>query len=326
MSEPDNSGKPLLSATKLVAHLKSEGIAFDLCSEADAATYLTNTNNYLRAASYRKLFPTQVEGCHAGQYINLDFAYLIELSSTDRQLRDALLGIVIDVEHFAKVDLLRRLEAEGEDGYAVVSGYLACHPRVLGGLRVRSEEGERHDIYSGNLIARYLNNMPAWVMLEVVDFGSFVDFWLFCAERWGDDEMRQVHFVLKSTKALRNACAHNSLLVHGLNARDAPANFATNLLISNSLNAHGMKNTRTRRTKLKNLRIAQIAAALWALDHFCKRPSTRSRHATKLAVVRDSVKESYFAQDASAGTNMAIVSFFDFLWRLVDIWAPNRTE
>lgn len=331
MSEPDQSNqmpraKPLLSAAELVALLKSKGVTFNLCSEADAVTYLTETNNYLRAASYRKLFPTHLEGPRVGQYINLDFAYLIELSSVDRRLRETLLGIVIDVEHFAKIELLRHLELEDEDGYAVISDYLARRPRVLDGLRARAEESNRHDVYSGNLIAHYLDSMPVWVMLEVVDFGTFVDFWLFCSERWGDDEMRQMHFPLKSTKALRNACAHNSLLVHGLNARDAPANFPTSLLISNSLNARGMKNSRTRRAKLKNLRVAQIAAALWALDHFCKLPSTRKRHATKLAAVRRSVEGSHFSQAPSAGANMSIVSFFDFLWRLIDIWVPNQAE
>lgn len=53
------------------------------------------------------------------------------------------------------------------------------------------------------------------------DFCTFVDFWLFCAERWGDD-MWQEHYVLKSVGVLRNACTHNSLLVHGLDARNAP--------------------------------------------------------------------------------------------------------
>ena len=47
MTDPDQSdrtprAKPLLSATELVAHLKSKGVAFDLCSEADAAAYLTD--------------------------------------------------------------------------------------------------------------------------------------------------------------------------------------------------------------------------------------------------------------------------------------------
>ena len=316
--------KPLLTVEQQIAHMKAKGITFDLCSEADAAAYLRDANNYLRTASYRKLFAVQREGEHPGAYICLDFAYLVELSSVDRMLREALLALAIDVEHFAKVSLLSRVEAEREDGYAIVSDFLAERPRVSRGLRARAEAGERHDTYTGDLIARYMGAMPAWVLLEVVDFGAFVDFWLFCAERWADDDMRQEHYVLKSVKALRNACAHNSLLVHGLDARDTPADYPTNRLLLDSLNAHGMGNTRTRRAKLGNLRVAQIAAALWALDRFCERESTRARHAARIDAVRKRVESAGFAQGTSAGANMALLSFFDFIWKLVDIWAPAR--
>ena len=241
-------------------------------------------------------------------------------------LRETLLDLAIDVEHFAKIRLLGRIESEEEDGYCIAASFLAMRPRTKSNLAARSEAGERHDTYSGDLIAHYLERMPVWVMLEVVDFGTFVDFWLFCAERWGDEEMRQQHYILKSVKALRNACAHNSLLVHGLDAQDAPADFPTNRLLSDSLNAHGMRNTKTRRAKLKNLRIAQIAAALWSLDEFCERSSTRIRHTKRLQEVRSRVGSARFAQSPSSGANKAILSFFDFLWKLVDIWAPMRAE
>lgn len=319
-------GKPLLSAGEQIDRLRSKGVTFELCSEEEAADYLAHANNYLRAASYRKLFPVHAEGPREGLFVNLDFAYLVELSSIDRMLREALLCIAIDVEHFAKIRLLERLEVEGEDGYAAVRDFLAARPRVAGGLRSRAEAGERHDTYSGDLIAHHLGDMPVWVMLEVVDFGAFVDFWLFCAERWSDEGMRQRHYVLKSVKALRNATAHNSLVVHGLDAQDAPADFPTNALISASLNEHGVRNSRTRRAKLRNLRVAQIAATLWSLDEFCARPSTLARDAARLEAVRARVQGAAFARGASAGANVAIVSFFDFIWKLVDIWAPYRAK
>ena len=317
--------KALLDVPAQIAKLKSKGATFDLCTEDEAADYLARANNYLRAASYRKLFPVHEQGARAGKFVHLDFAYLVELSSIDRMLREAFLPLTIDVEHFAKIRLLARMEAEGEDGYAVASEFLAARPRVERGLSARASADERHDTYTGDLIAHYLDRMPAWVLLEVVDFGTFTDFWLFCAERWGDERMRQQHYVLKSVKALRNACAHNSLLVHGLDAQDAPADFPTNRLLSDSLNAHGMKNTRTRRAKLKNLRVAQMAAALWSLGEFCERPSTRARHAERLAAVRCRVESAEFSTGVSAGTNLAILSFFSFIWKLVDIWAPKRT-
>ena len=316
--------KPLLTVEQQIAHMKSKGIAFDLCTEENAAAYLHDANNYLRTASYRKLFPVNEQGARAGLFVHLDFAYLIELSSVDRMLREAFRPLTIDVEHFAKMRLLSRIETKREDGYAIVSDFLADRPRVSHGLEARAEAGERHDTYTGDLIARYLGGMPAWVLLEVVDFGTFTDFWLFCAERWGDEEMRQQHYILKSVKALRNACAHNSLLVHGFDARDAPADYPTNSLLSDSLNSHGMKNSRTRRSKLGNLRVAQMAAALWSLDEFCARPSTLSRNAERLDAVRRRVEAARFSQSPSAGANKSILSFFSFIWKLVDIWAPTR--
>ena len=51
-------------------------------------------------------------------------------------------------------------------------------------MKVRGREGERHDAYAGDLIAHHIDDMPIWVFLEVIDFGTLVDFYLFCATRW----------------------------------------------------------------------------------------------------------------------------------------------
>lgn len=83
--------------------MNSKGITFNLCSEEGAADYLARANNYLRTASYRKLFPRQVDGLHVGEYVNLDFEHLRALSRIDRCLREALLLATADVEHFAKI-------------------------------------------------------------------------------------------------------------------------------------------------------------------------------------------------------------------------------
>lgn len=83
-----------------------------------------------------------------------------------------------------------------------------------------------------------------------------------------------------------------------------------------------MHNTKTRRAKLKNLRIAQIAATLYALDSICGRRSTRDRNAERL----DEVRGFYHSKESLFAANDGIRSFFDFLWRLVDIWCPKRAQ
>lgn len=322
---PSMKTKPLLAVEQQIGHLKSKGVTFDICDENTARSYLSEANNYLRVASYRKLYARQVEGNHIGNYINLDFANLVDLAALDRQLREAFLLAAIDIEHFAKVKVLRCAEGHTEDGYAIVADFLgslnhAERNRLNGSFKMRSREGEGHDTYSGDLIAHYLGDMPLWVMLEVIEFGAFVNLYLFCARRWQDAEMEQEHYVLKSVKALRNACAHNSCIVNGLTSEADIANYPTNSLILKALNEAGIRNSKSRRTKLKNLRIAQMTAALFALSTLCTRETTRARHAKRFA----SLRELFEAKRAQYRDDNPFVSFFDFLWKLVDVWVPKK--
>ena len=285
----------ILSPNDLVERLKQKGVTFELCSEKDASDYLARSNNYLRAASYRKLYPKKVGGSHDGEYIGLDFEALRCLSSADRVLRCALREICIDVEHFARVRLLERARAEGEDGWSIVTEYLEGLPkrgeRVTVALSRRGVLGDYHDEYSGDLIAHYeQQGYPLWVFLEVVEFGRFCDFWLFCAKRWNDKRMFDYHYVLKSVKALRNASCHNSCIINGLSTDSDRAGFPISDPILVSLREHGLKNSKSTRAKLRNLRVAQIAAALFASNEFCQNVKTGKRHAEEMFSVRMSFK------------------------------------
>ena len=61
--------KPFMTPERLVAALKARGVTFELCSEEEAADYLAHANNYLRTASYRKLYPVRTEGDRVGEYV-----------------------------------------------------------------------------------------------------------------------------------------------------------------------------------------------------------------------------------------------------------------
>ena len=319
--------KPLLTVEEQIAHLKTKGVTFDLCSEEEAATFLTEGNNYLRTASYRKLYPRQIEGADIGAYVNLDFADLKSLSSLDRQLREAFLALSVDVEHFAKMKVHANLMERGEDGYGIVADFHANlnhagRNAIQGAFDRRSRDDEGHDTYTGDLIARYRPDMPAWVFAEALDFGTFLTFYKFCAERWEDAVMLQEHYVLKSVKALRNATAHNHCVINGFVGTAETASYPANELITDALNAAGLGRTKSRRAKLANLRIAQMAATLYAANTLFTRESTKQRNAQRLALLR----RSYEANLDRYRPNSSLVSFFDFLWKLVDIWLPDARE
>ena len=100
-------------------------------SEDDARAYLEKKSNYFRLRAYRLGFPKVEEGARKWEYANLDFKMLVDLSIVDRLLRYEMLPLTLDVEHFATVKLLKRIEMEGEDGYAVVPEYICVSSRGL---------------------------------------------------------------------------------------------------------------------------------------------------------------------------------------------------
>lgn len=320
--------KPARTPKELVGLLKDHGVKFEKCSEEDAVEYLRHTNNYFRAASYRKLYPVREFGPDKGKYGNLDFAALVALSSIDRKLRCAFREITIDIEHFARVELVEKCIEHGEDGYKIVEDYFARlrktgNGRAVKAIKDRSATGDKPDPYSGDLIAHYLNDLgglSVWALLEVVEFGRFADFWLFCAKRWKDQEMLDHHYLLKSVKGLRNACCHNNCIVHAFSKDAESASFSVRDPLASSLKENGLKNTKSRKGKLHNLRIAQIAATLYAATIFCDRDSTSARHAELLGKFRASVDAArpLFPNDGSLG------AYFDFVIKMIDIWRPAR--
>ncbi len=314
---------------ELVALLKDHGVKFEKCGEDEAVEYLRHTNNYFRAASYRKLYPIKQFGPDKGNYSHLDFAALVALSSVDRELRAAFREITLDIEHFARVELVEKCVEQDEDCYKIVDDYFERlrkrngDDRALDSIMARSSTGKRPDPYSGDLIAHYLNDLgglSVWALLEVVEFGLFTDFWLFCAKRWKDQEMLDHHYLLKSVKGLRNACCHNDCMVHAFSKDAESAAFSVRDPLASSLKENGLKNTKSRKGKLHNLRIAQIAAALYAASIFCDRDSTQARHAELLGKLRESVDTArpLFPKDGSLG------AYFDFVFKMVDIWRPAR--
>ena len=326
LADDAGSRKSLLTPEQLVARLKAKGVTFDRCTEAEAADYLAHANNYLRAASYRKLYPVRAEGERAGEYIGLDFEALRRLASADRALRSALREIVIDVEHFARARLLDRAIAEGEDSYTIVADYLADlssrdRSRITGALSWRARRGTAHDEYSGDLIAHYQEQgFPLWLFLEVIEFGKFKDPWLYCAKRWDDRDMLVEHYTLKSAGALRNAVCHNRCLINGFSSREPDVDFETPATVLASMNLCGIRNGKTRRRKMANPRIAQIASVLYLSCIMCTRETTRARHADVMA---DAV-ESLTAAKPFCPADGSLGSYFDFIIKLVDIWVPGR--
>ena len=129
-----NHRKESMSPKEQVAHLKEKGVKFNLLSESDAERYLRDNNNYFRLLSYRANFAKVDAGPRKGQYANLDFGMLVDLSIIDMLLRREMLTLTLDVEHFARMKLLREIEEHGEDDRVANVG-VSGKPSAKGILR-----------------------------------------------------------------------------------------------------------------------------------------------------------------------------------------------
>ena len=280
--QPDAEGpkavhaKPLLSTGELVAHLKSKGVTFDLCGEADAAGYLEDKTYYFKIAAYRTLFQKRVGGARDGQYVGLDFGHLVELASVDRKLRYALLPMTLDVEHFARAKLMHRVEGDpAEDGYGIVADYMASLNHDNRRRRLAEINMLEPDAYCGDLVRKYRDDMPAWVFLELISFGSFIDFYLFCAQRWGDSDMSEEHYMLRFVKSARNAAAHSSNIVNGF-VGTGGSQHPTPTSVSVALSRAGVSK-RVRSSKMGNPRLQQIATLLFLHMRIVPEGTSRER-------------------------------------------------
>ena len=220
-------GKPKKGMDQLVSEMKnSRGINFNYFNENDAVDYLTNVNNYLRTAAYRKNYLKYNKGTHSGKYINLDFAYLVELSIIDMHYRFLVQKMCSDIEHSICVQLISDIEKDPEcNGYDIVKQFLDENQKEL--KKIVATVNSPH---TGDLLKKYFavrrndNNKheienyeecPVWVLMELLSFGSIINFYLYYYESRDKPPIKKS--LLNLVRSLRNAAAHNNCIIYDLN-------------------------------------------------------------------------------------------------------------
>lgn len=311
--------KRWLTPCEQVEHLKGKGVRFTLVSEEWAVSYLSKNNNYFRLRSYRTGFSKVEEGPRKGQYANLDFKMLVDLSIIDMLLRYQMLPMTLDIEHFAKVRLLERIEKAGEDGYDIVRNFLASYDETNSkGELVNSAKSEirrgSSSPYVAGILAKYSDfDFPAWVFLELTSFGSFVYFYKFCADKFDDKKMVDDFYLLQSVKSLRNACAHNNCILNEMSA--GKPMFRARNAVSRAVGGISTIGKGQRKSKLSNDRLQQVATTLYVRSILASDGVHQHRSESLHAFVSRMNKHIEYYEG-----NDQISSGFEFIEKLVDAW------
>lgn len=247
--------KLLKTSDELISHMKNKGIKFDIVNEQDAKAFLQNINYYMKLASYRANYEKHKSN---GKYINLDFAYLQELSTIDMHLRYLTLQMCLDIEHALKTRLLKDIEDNPEeDGYDIIRKFIMKYERSCQNI-----QKHKSSEYCRELIEKYYPYFPAWVFVELVSFGDMVKLYEYYTKiypgRLKDSEL------LYSIRDLRNATAHSNCLINKLQKGTNKPSVKIVKFVSN-IDGIG---TSMRRNKLSNKFIYDFIALLYVYDEF----------------------------------------------------------
>lgn len=306
--------KPSLSVDEQIEHLKDKGVQFTIMDKAAAKTYLTIHNNCFKLTAYRKNYDKHPDGENKGKYINLEFAYLVDIAIIDMRLRYQLIHMALDIEHHTKLQILRKLEERGEDGYAVVRDYISSLDQKQKKIFDGEMERNKGNIYCGDVARKYDGEYPAWAFIEIIPFGRLVAFYGFCAERFDDKEMQNNFYRLLTCKEIRNAAAHSNCILNDLRARTATHD--TNAKVTAELAKTEGMSPNFRKNRMSNARIQQIVTLLYMHKTMVQSRGLKNAAAEELQKVTERMDRHrcYYL------TNKPVRDSLDFIKNVIDKW------
>ena len=310
--------KPKLSLDGQIEHLKEKGVLFNIMDEAEARDYLGQHNNYFKLTAYRKNYDKHPAGENKDKYINLEFAYLVDIAVIDMQLRYRIVHMALDLEHHTKLQLLRKMDEYNEDGYQVVQDYIDSldeKQRKIFDSEINRNKG---NIYCGDIIAKYEGAFPVWAFIEIVSFGRLVAFYGFCADRFSDKSMKDTFYRLLTCKEIRNASAHSNCILNNLKAKTAA--HSTNAAVTSELMKIKGMNTNFRKNRMSNARNQQVVTLLYTHKDMVESEGIKRSESEDLKKIMERVDKNYDYYN----TNPMIKGTFDFLKLVVDSWFKSE--
>ena len=301
--------KPMIKTQEQIEYLKCKDISFKKCSEQDAARYLRENNNYFKLTSYRKNY----DKC-GDKYIKLDFGYLKDLAIIDMKLRYVLVQLALDIEHYAKMEILRSAEENQEDGYTICEDFRSSMLLEQQTRFQHEMERNKNSIYCRDLFIKYQEQFPIWVMLELIPFGRMISFYGFCAKRFYSKEMQDRYFLLKTCKEIRNAAAHSSCILNDLRANTKSHNNRYEVMKELSKIKGISQNVRKKR--MSNARIQQIVTLLYTHGQIVTSEGVRK----KAGILLQDFEKRMMKNIDYYETNDLIKANFRFLESIIDNW------
>lgn len=317
-----SSKKRWLTPLEQVADMCSDGIQFELYSKDQAVKLLESSNSFYRVRSYRSNFDRRYSHEGKGKFLHLDFGMLVDLSVIDVELRNEVLILSLDIEHFFKIRLLNTVEeklikTKKDDGYQIVQDFLKSAKNKE---EIKKSIGSNiSSPYIGGLVRKHANHdWSVWEFIEVIDFGNFLRFYRFCANHMGDQEMNKEYYLLQSVRNIRNACAHNNCVLNDMHKSDRPDEPSYSL--KKELSKIGI-NHKLRKDCLKNKRLQQIATTLYTHQKYVSQNCKIYRTEGLFRFAKRMMRNAHIYEKEDL-----VNKSFKFILEMISAWYPMKEQ
>lgn len=301
---------PKASFEDLINELDDKGIKFNIVSKEEAKGVLYDLNYYYKLSVYRRNFKRTSDG----KYANLEFSYLADLASVDMQLRYLLLTATLDIEHAMKTFLISKItENEEINGYEVVDRFF--HSTIGTNFEMNKdiilEKVKHKSHYQRKLYEAHRYSLPAWILVEVMSFGEFIEFFKFYFKKYSPSSfyLTTMEGVLNSVKRIRNCCAHNNAFLFYLSQNE--------LKHPNSYVVDYAKKASIGKAFYSCVKVHDIIAVLYAHDFFVKGVGSRKhRHKELSNLTERSINRFYYLDKDND-----VLYFFKVLEKLLNSYS-----
>lgn len=301
--------KAKLTIDEQITHMKNKGILFNIINEQEAREFLMKNNYYFKLKAYAKNYDKYITGENKGKYINLEFAYLIELSRLDMYFRKFIIKMSLDLEHFLKTQLISDFSCNiQEDGYQIVKELFQKYPYIEKSIK----EKKKSNSICNDLINKYDGNFAVWNVVEVLSFGDFIKLYELYYKKY--PSLNSVEKYLWSVKMLRNAAAHNNCLLNSLR-NPYTIKFKPNLQVNHFISSIKGISPTQRKKKMNNPVIHDLVVLIYVFNNSVVSKDIikyTMRELKEFLDIRAVKNKSYFEK------NEIIKSTYNFVKKVVD--------
>lgn len=200
--------RPKYNVDQQIQSLIAHGITFDLYTETDAQEFLTSNTYFFKLKAFENNFERNNE-----QYLGLDFAYLVDLSTIDYHLRTLLSFLCLNIEHALKVRFNQLIMNDSdEDGYAIVRQFDPNGEFLFHGDYNNSRY--HNSIYTEGLLNKFFAEPSVWNLWEIIDFSTLCKLYNTYLTKCHCKD--NITALFKSIRIMRNAASHNNYLLIGI--------------------------------------------------------------------------------------------------------------